>query len=440
MSITTKESGLSPSLPQEGAQAAQNAGTQALPRADAIGIEIPVVLYASRYSAAGRGLGKTPPPVREETRTVIVFAQGAVVRLSANIAVGEMVVLTNQQTGADVLCRVGAVKAQPGVQNYVDLEFTQRAPGFWEGHSAAGPTTSSERPASEPAPSPRAVATSPLILAPKQHASSPSSPASESVSPVGVAPRVSEPPAAAIPITSAAPESPRSSSARPPAPAVAHAPAVPNAVSNVGAAPRLVQSTPSTLTGEQLHWSGGQSPASSQKGLWAAIAAVFVAGILAGGFLLNRRGQPASPDNAITVAAPNGPTQPTAAEPAHEPQAPVAAEPASGAAAVPVQPPTWLPDTPSTSSRRPTTSTKPRRRPAAPPCRSERWQSRLRKPQRCPPRANRLQCCRPKTTSRHKVCCAAVCSHAPLASKLLRRQWEQGIHRRGRAASFKCLG
>ena len=100
------------------------------------------------HLGSGRGLSKTPPPVREETRTVIVFSQGAVVRLSATVSVGEMVVLTNQQTGADVLCRVGAVKTQPGIQNYVDLEFTQRAPGFWGGASAADPSARTESPAS----------------------------------------------------------------------------------------------------------------------------------------------------------------------------------------------------------------------------------------------------------------------------------------------------
>jgi TonB family protein len=69
--------------------------------------------------------------VHEETRTVIIFPTGAVVRLSASVTTGELVVLTNQQTGDDVICRVANVKAQTGSQNYVNLEFTQRAPSFW---------------------------------------------------------------------------------------------------------------------------------------------------------------------------------------------------------------------------------------------------------------------------------------------------------------------
>ena len=98
---------------------------------DAIGAEVPVTIHASRYSAASKGAGKLPP-VHEETRTVIIFPQGAVVRLSAMVTPGELVVVTNNRTGADVICRVTSVKTQPGIQNYVNLEFTQRALGFWE--------------------------------------------------------------------------------------------------------------------------------------------------------------------------------------------------------------------------------------------------------------------------------------------------------------------
>ncbi len=101
---------------------------------NAAGAEIPVTVHASRYSAAPKGGGKLPP-IHEETRTVIIFPQGAVVRLSAAVTPGELVVLTNKRTGADVICRVTSVKTQPGIQNYVHLEFTQRALDFWENAS-----------------------------------------------------------------------------------------------------------------------------------------------------------------------------------------------------------------------------------------------------------------------------------------------------------------
>jgi len=100
-------------------------------RTDAVGAEIAVTIHASRYSSNRGATNKNLPPVHEETRTVIIFPTGAVVRLSASVTTGELVVLTNQQTGDDVICRVANVKAQTGTQNYVNLEFTQRAPSFW---------------------------------------------------------------------------------------------------------------------------------------------------------------------------------------------------------------------------------------------------------------------------------------------------------------------
>ena len=47
---------------------------------DAVGAEIPVTVHASRTT---QGLGKNLPAVHEETKTVIVLQQGAVVRLTA---------------------------------------------------------------------------------------------------------------------------------------------------------------------------------------------------------------------------------------------------------------------------------------------------------------------------------------------------------------------
>ena len=112
---------------------------------NAAGAEIPVTIHASRYSAASMGAGKLPP-VHEETRTVIIFPQGAVVRLSATVTPGELVVLTNKRTGADVICRVTSVKTQPGIQNYAHLEFTQRALDFWEETPATEPGNSIGKP------------------------------------------------------------------------------------------------------------------------------------------------------------------------------------------------------------------------------------------------------------------------------------------------------
>ena len=132
------------------------------PPANAAGAEIPVTLHASRYSAVPKGAGKLPP-VHEETRTVIIFPQGAVVRLAATVTPGELVVLTNNRTGTDVICRVTSVKTQPGIQNYVHLEFTQRALDFWEGTAttergnSVGKPPVVASPSGPPAPAPVAL-------------------------------------------------------------------------------------------------------------------------------------------------------------------------------------------------------------------------------------------------------------------------------------------
>lgn len=128
------------------------------PPSNAVGAEIPVTLHASRYSVASKSGGKLPP-VHEQTRTVIIFPQGAVVRLSAIVTPGELVVLTNNRTGADVICRVTTVKTQPGIQNYVHLEFTQRALDFWEETPATGPASAIGKP-------PTAVTASPTLTPP----------------------------------------------------------------------------------------------------------------------------------------------------------------------------------------------------------------------------------------------------------------------------------
>ena len=164
------------------------AGSQA---GAAAGAEVPVTVHASRYSAAAKGEGKLPP-VHEETRTVIILPQGAVVRLSATVTPGELVVLTNNRTGADVICRVTSVKTQPGIQNYVHLEFTQRALDFWEEASTARATA--------PAKSP-VVSTSASVPAAPGTVGPRNSPVQESQRPT---PRISMPAMEAKPVSATA--------------------------------------------------------------------------------------------------------------------------------------------------------------------------------------------------------------------------------------------
>src|ERR1700733_7761200 len=94
---TTTESAPSAHLAQTGTPAAQKSGAKPSSRSDATAVEIPVIVHATRYSPADGDANKALPPLHEETRTAIVFAEGAVVHLLASIAVGQLVVLTNQK-------------------------------------------------------------------------------------------------------------------------------------------------------------------------------------------------------------------------------------------------------------------------------------------------------------------------------------------------------
>jgi hypothetical protein len=67
----------------------------------------------------------------EETQTVLVFEKGAVIRLSAAVADGQLLFLTNKATGKEVVTQVLRKRSFRPTSCYVDLEFTEPCPGFW---------------------------------------------------------------------------------------------------------------------------------------------------------------------------------------------------------------------------------------------------------------------------------------------------------------------
>src|SRR5262245_66230806 len=67
----------------------------------------------------------------EETQTVLVFERGAVIRLSAGVADGQLLFLTNKKTGKEVVTQVVRKRSFRPTSCYVDLEFTEASPGFW---------------------------------------------------------------------------------------------------------------------------------------------------------------------------------------------------------------------------------------------------------------------------------------------------------------------
>src|SRR5690348_17116829 len=278
---------------------------------DAAGAEIPVTVHASRYSASSKGAGKLPP-VHEETRTVIIFPQGAVVRLSASVTPGELVVLTNKRTGADVICRVTSVKTQPGIQNYVHLEFTQRAMDYWE-----EPSTAASKPQAVPDP-------------PAPPAPTPIDSAYRTPSPHPAAQPAAKPSALATEISSPAPSSPKVTPLADVPAGVFEKPSgeaepVQAAVSELSAPPVLVQKQPRIMPSRTPRLQPFEPTQQDKNGsktiiLFVVAAVVLLAVGAVGGTIFLRRDRirsvaqqlpsPPAPATSAPVAAPSQPEAP----------------------------------------------------------------------------------------------------------------------------------
>src|SRR5271154_4458203 len=111
-------------------------------------LEVPVTVNGARTI---EGSDKREP-FSETTQTVLVFGNGAVIRLASSVAAGQLLFLTNDKTKKEVVCQVVKSKTYRNVSGYVELEFTEPVAGFW------GMRFPDERPASQPAHGPVAVA------------------------------------------------------------------------------------------------------------------------------------------------------------------------------------------------------------------------------------------------------------------------------------------
>lgn len=90
-------------------------------------IEVPITVQGVRAATPG----EKREPFTETTRTVIVFANGGVVRLAAPVNHGQPLFLTNERTQKEIVCQVVKSKTYASVPGYVELEFTEPNVGFW---------------------------------------------------------------------------------------------------------------------------------------------------------------------------------------------------------------------------------------------------------------------------------------------------------------------
>ena len=113
------------SLPVATTPGARHEDTASKPQP--VALEVPVTVNGARTV---EGSDKREP-FSETTKTVLVFGNGAVIRLGSPVAAGQLLFLTNEKTKKEVVCQVVKSKNYRNVSGYVELEFTESVVGFW---------------------------------------------------------------------------------------------------------------------------------------------------------------------------------------------------------------------------------------------------------------------------------------------------------------------
>ncbi|HWW17365.1 MAG TPA: TonB family protein [Candidatus Saccharimonadales bacterium] len=124
---TVKDSVAVPTSPESRDGSEISSVAQAGASAQTVALEVRVTVNGAR---AVDGSEKREP-FSETTNTVLVLANGAVIRLSSSVAPGQLLFLTNEKTRKEVICQVVKSKNYQSASGYVELEFTEPVLGFW---------------------------------------------------------------------------------------------------------------------------------------------------------------------------------------------------------------------------------------------------------------------------------------------------------------------
>jgi len=119
----TGTAGIAPANPPAAPTLAENSANKTQP----VALEVSVTVNGVR-SVEG---GNKREPFSETSKTVLVFSNGAVIRLSATLSPGQLLFLTNEKTKKEVVCQVVKSKNYRNVSGYIELEFTEPVVGFW---------------------------------------------------------------------------------------------------------------------------------------------------------------------------------------------------------------------------------------------------------------------------------------------------------------------
>jgi TonB family protein len=101
-------------------------------------LEVPIGVWGSRRVESNSAEAARVELFAEETCTVIVFPQGAVIRLSASVATGQLIMIANRKSGHIMLCRVVNVRTYPNIRGYAEIEFMHSAKSFWGSYATQG--------------------------------------------------------------------------------------------------------------------------------------------------------------------------------------------------------------------------------------------------------------------------------------------------------------
>jgi TonB family protein len=191
--VKDPENAASPTAP--GIPAAPVANAPARPQP--VALEVPVTVNGAR-SVDGSDKRE---PFSERSQTVLVFGHGAVLRISAQLAPGQLVFLTNEKTKKEVVCVVVKSKTDGNAVGYVELRFTEPAPGFW-GMRFPSDTVLPQAPV-------RPAASTPVPVAPKAAPVAPPVAAKLSVPEPPMPPKpIVAPPRAPVSVTPEIPKAP----------------------------------------------------------------------------------------------------------------------------------------------------------------------------------------------------------------------------------------
>ncbi|HET7108979.1 MAG TPA: energy transducer TonB [Candidatus Acidoferrum sp.] len=114
-------------------------------RANPVALEVPVSVAGARpiESKDNREL------FTEETITVLVFKDGAVIQLSAAVTVGQLLFLTEKKSKKEVVCQVVHKRSHRPTSCFVELEFTEPEENFWGVSFPAEPDSAQVPPVAE---------------------------------------------------------------------------------------------------------------------------------------------------------------------------------------------------------------------------------------------------------------------------------------------------